>query len=211
MLKYVGLLMLFMMCLVAPATASAGTPAKFESLYEIVSKPEIPVEESTDSTEEASADSLVESIDSTEEEDVQEITEDDRRQITCLALNIYHEARGSSVRDQWAVGLVTLNRAKRGIWGPSICDVVWISNLVRGKRVAQFSWTLRPVKTLIPREEQPWQNALRKAQVLYTGGKADFTNGATHFYLAHLNPGWARAGRGKIRIGDHIYMRIHRP
>lgn len=189
MLKYVGLLMLFMMCLVAPATASASTPAKFEALYEIVTDP---------------ARAVVSDA-------IQELSGADQRQVMCLALNIYHEARGSSVRDQWAVGLVTLNRMKRGHWGPSICDVVWISNLVRGKRVAQFSWTQRPVKAMIPREEQPWLNAQRKALVLYTGEQADFTNGATHFYLAHLNPGWARNGKGKIRIGDHIYMRISRP
>jgi hypothetical protein len=47
--------------------------------------------------------------------------------------------------------------------------------------------------------------------VLYSGEKSDFTNGATHFYLAKLNPGWARRGLGKVRIGDHIYMRVPTP
>ncbi len=34
-----------------------------------------------------------------------------RRQVLCTALNVYHEARGSTRRDQTGVALVTRNRA----------------------------------------------------------------------------------------------------
>src|SRR3954453_7903943 len=46
-----------------------------------------------------------------------------RRQVLCTALNVYHEARGSTRRDQIGVALVTRNRAPHE--RRSYCAVVW--------------------------------------------------------------------------------------
>ncbi len=53
--------------------------------------------------------------------------------INCLAMNIYHEARGESVEGQRAVGLVTLHRVLARSYPDDICSVVY--------QPKQFSWT----------------------------------------------------------------------
>src|SRR5215207_2416670 len=73
-----------------------------------------------------------------------------RRQVLCTALNVYHEARGSTRRDQIGVALVTRNRALHE--RRSYCSVVW----ERG----QFSWTRHRVRPLIPRDDAAWDRAL---------------------------------------------------
>jgi spore germination cell wall hydrolase CwlJ-like protein len=133
--------------------------------------------------------------------DIQGASDDDRNEMLCLALNIYHEARGERSRGQWAVGFVTLNRVKRAIWGNTVCAVVFAKS--------QFSWTVRGVRTLVPRDVNAWQEAQHKAYMLFTGQKADDpTNGATNFYLATIRPSWTRMLVDKIRIGAHMFARL---
>jgi spore germination cell wall hydrolase CwlJ-like protein len=122
-----------------------------------------------------------------------------------MALNVYHEARGSTRSDQEAVALVTRNRLESGIWGNTVCAVV----LAR----RQFSWTVFSESRSVPRETQAWVAAQQTAYRVYSDDTVhDITNGADHFYAASMPrpPAWAARGVGKQRIGQHIYMRIPR-
>lgn len=56
--------------------------------------------------------------------------------LTCLAENVYHEARGESVEGQLAVALVTLGRTLFPEYPKDVCGVVYQKN--------QFSWTFDP-------------------------------------------------------------------
>jgi N-acetylmuramoyl-L-alanine amidase len=53
--------------------------------------------------------------------------------LLCLALNVYHEARGETVEGQVAVAMVTMNRA--GWDTRNVCPTVY--------KPRQFSWTHR--------------------------------------------------------------------
>jgi N-acetylmuramoyl-L-alanine amidase len=133
--------------------------------------------------------------------DIQGASDEERNEMLCLALNIYHEARGEKSRGQWAVGFVTLNRVKRAIWGSSVCAVVWAKS--------QFSWTVRATRTLVPRDVNAWSEAQRKAFMLISGQNADDpTDGGTHFYLASIHTSWTRMLVDKIRIGAHMFARL---
>jgi spore germination cell wall hydrolase CwlJ-like protein len=87
----------------------------------------------------------------------------ERLEKTCLALNIYYEARGESLHGQEAVAYVTTARAKenlREFGGPSICGVVFHRNVREdGKLIAEFSWT--SMKTLANRRltDVSWNTA----------------------------------------------------
>lgn len=160
-----------------PATASADTTSKYQNLHKVV-------RESTTIVPE-----------------IQGVDESDANQILCLALNIYQEVRSGAPRDRWAVGFVTLNRLKRGIWGSSICAVVWAKS--------QFSWTARSIGTLVPSEASAWADAQNKAYLLYREQYTDDpTQGATHFYLAKIHPGWASKLVARMRIGAHMFARL---
>ena len=73
-----------------------------------------------------------------------EIETEYQQQLSCLSLNIYHEARSESKLGQEAVGLVTMNRVYDGRYPDTVCDVVYQSHVDskgRPKRNrCQFSW-----------------------------------------------------------------------
>lgn len=133
--------------------------------------------------------------------------------LLCLALNTYYEARGEPVRGQYAVALVTINRANTQ--NKPICSVVTKSK--------QFSWTtdaLEPVKSdnkLIgyrlkrghaPTDMQAWNDAVWVARHTLGGGMRDFTMGANHYHSKAVNPYWAVTGKKTTTIGNHIFYRL---
>lgn len=122
----------------------------------------------------------------------------------CLALNVFHEARNQLIPGQYAVALVTRNRARKS--GDTICEEVF--------KPKQFSWTdrVRRVQggwaipaSLQPREVDAWRLAYRIAQVTLQGSMADITQGATFYHTTAVAPSW-RLAMGKRRtIGDHVF------
>lgn len=114
--------------------------------------------------------------------------------LMCLALNIYHEARGESLDGQVAVAMVTMNRAS---WQTSrVCQVVYEKN--------QFSWTNR-VKNHSPQEPIAWARAKRIANRVIAGHHDDITNGATHFHTNAVRPSWRNSLKRTATIGQHIF------
>src|SRR5262245_12358380 len=53
------------------------------------------------------------------------VRKEERRNLTCLAWNVYFEARGESLAGQRAVAEVTMNRKASGRFADSICGVVY--------------------------------------------------------------------------------------
>ena len=60
------------------------------------------------------------------------------KQISCLARNVYYEARGESLEGQKAVALVTLNRVENSMFPDTICGVVNERKTVKGRTKCQF-------------------------------------------------------------------------
>ena len=48
-----------------------------------------------------------------------------KKELQCLAQNVYFEARGESSDGQLAVALVTMHRVKSRRYPSTICNVVW--------------------------------------------------------------------------------------
>jgi spore germination cell wall hydrolase CwlJ-like protein len=134
-------------------------------------------------------------------------------ELTCLALNIYFEARSESRRGKIAVGLVTLNRVKSGRWPDTICGVVWQKRRNQQEKwVAQFSWTWDG-KGDTPREEARWEEAKSLAGAMIAEGSldnfVDFTHGSTHYHADYVDPWWGerllQAGYRAQQIDTHIF------
>ena len=129
--------------------------------------------------------------------------------ILCLALNVYHEARGEPLNGQHAVAQVTMNRAGRD---PSkVCEVVFDPY--------QFSWA-NPLTTVnkdarrrlaprfIPKETQAWRMAKDIAKVTIGGWIPDLTHGATDYHADYIaKPYWVRAKQRTFTIGKHHFYR----
>jgi spore germination cell wall hydrolase CwlJ-like protein len=134
-----------------------------------------------------------------------------REQATCLALTVYHEARGSTVMDQKATAFVVLNRTKTelgSIFGPTICDVVSERRL--GAHNMQFSWMSESATSLVPREENSWKEAQQVAYNALNGSEKDITNGAQFFWCPKHSrrQRWMTQGIAYHTFGHHVFMKL---
>lgn len=128
-------------------------------------------------------------------------------EVVCLALNMYHEARNSSISDKLAVSFVVTNRVKHQNFPNSICEVVWqFSVLKNKKKIAQFSWT-KDGKSDIPKSKLVWRKIQKLAYIFYYKNIPDITNGRLNYY-AHkiVSPIWSKEVTNKIIIGQHTYL-----
>lgn len=117
--------------------------------------------------------------------------------IQCLALNIYHEARGESTKGQRAVGLVTLNRVMSKSFPNNICDVVF--------QPSQFSWTKKPPEIT---EIKAWYRSVKVAQealLIHSFGLD--TLRALDFHTVDVNPYWKDSYTLVAQIGNHKFYR----
>ena len=136
-------------------------------------------------------------------------------EVICLAMNIYHEARGSSFVDQAAVADVTLNRVESTKFPNTVCEVVYQAELsqwhleqdriVPLKNRCQFSWYCDGRS-----DEATDKDAFVRAQylaynVIYHDQYRGITEGATHYHAHYVTPQWASMFRFVSRIGDHYY------
>ena len=145
----------------------------------------------------------------------------DLDQMECLALNIYHEARGDDRVGQLAVADVTLNRVKDPRYPNTICEVVkqavmseWYAERgmdvpVRNK--CQFSWYCDG-RDDTPYESAAWISAQQIADSLLRYSKdRGIASGATHYHAVYVSPAWAYdRGMAMVgQIGDHYFYKWH--
>lgn len=118
----------------------------------------------------------------------------------CMAMNVYHEARGESWEGQAAVVHVTLNRVADPRFPDSICDVVWQSG--------QFSWT-QDGRSDYPHDEGAWRLSQDIASIAYDRWLVgeDFSEGATFYHAHWVSPSWARQFEETVEIGVHTFYR----
>jgi hypothetical protein len=124
--------------------------------------------------------------------------------IHCLALTIYHEARGESHLGKLAVGHVVMNRTRSAAFPDDVCDVVKQGGERRHR--CQFSWWCDG-RSDRPRDAVALLRSLSLARDIYHGCTIDPTAGALWFHARSVNPSWSKAFRPGRRIGQHVFYR----
>ena len=120
-------------------------------------------------------------------------------EMTCLACNIYHEARNQPVKGQVAVAQVTKNRLSSEKFPDTLCKVVWQSK--------QFSWT-KDGRTDKVYEPKSWELAYRIATaVTETKLNLDMTDGAMFYHTKAVDPYWNRKMKITVIFEDHIFYK----
>jgi hypothetical protein len=120
-------------------------------------------------------------------------------QILCLALAMYHEARGETEAERLAVAEVIFNRAAHT--DSTICATVWADH------GSQFQW-VKSAATIVPSERSVWEAVQESAVRFARRRPADTTHGATNFYNPALcSPNWANAGHVTIQLRQ-VFLRI---
>ena len=137
---------------------------------------------------------------------------------TCLAKNMYYEARNQGLAGQLAVSLVVMNRVKDSRYPNTVCGVVeqgptresWKKNgtfyPIRNR--CQFSWFCDG-KSDEPKEPTTYKRLLDLALVLVYDDIqiVDFTEGATHYHADYVYPAWRKSKTKTVEIADHIFYR----
>lgn len=118
------------------------------------------------------------------------------------ALCAWREARGEGHDGIRAVIHVIANRASRR--GLSWAQVVY-------ERLQFSSMTAPgdPQLTLVPHNPDPaFEDCYAVADLIYSGGDFDLTDGADHYFNPHVVlPGWAAAMTKTATIGNHDFYK----
>ncbi|WP_323008151.1 cell wall hydrolase [Pseudorhodobacter sp.] len=126
-------------------------------------------------------------------------------QWACLAKALYFEARGETVKGQFAVAEVILNRVDSRAYPNSVCAVVnqGANDRVKG---CQFSFACDGRADTVG-EKAAFSDAGKIARLMIDGAPRALTGGATHFHTTNVRPGWARRFPNTAKIGSHLFYR----
>jgi len=126
--------------------------------------------------------------------------------LECLAIAIYHEARGEPQIGQTMVGRVILNRVAGDVYPDSVCQVVY-QNAHR-KNACQFSFACDGKPDTI-REARSWERALEQARALLRCEIGCDVNGelwqSTHYHADYVSPSWSNVLPRTGKIGRHVF------
>ena len=132
----------------------------------------------------------------------EQLTQDAKKQIDCLADNIYHEAGYEPDQGKVAVALVTMNRVQDPRYPKDICSVV----KQKVKYTCQFTWFCQDKYT--NRQKTAYEESRDIALHVYANYEKikDFTNGALFYHADYVNPQWRGLERTTV-IGRHIFYK----
>jgi spore germination cell wall hydrolase CwlJ-like protein len=141
--------------------------------------------------------------------DAEVITAEQRKKdLDCLALNIYREAGHEPFEGKVAVAQVTMNRVVHDKFPNSVCSVVYEKNLssASGKIICQFSWYCDTTHRNRPINRPAYEESMKVAkQVLLEGFRLPSLEPALFYHADYINPNW---NLDRItKVGTHIFYK----
>ena len=119
------------------------------------------------------------------------------RQLECLAVGIYFEAKSEPLIGQLAVGEVIANRATSGRFASTYCGVLF----QRG----QFSFIRGKSLPSVPRASKQWQTAVAIAKIVDKDLHDSSASNALFFHAKRVSPRWRL--KRVASIGNHVFYR----
>jgi spore germination cell wall hydrolase CwlJ-like protein len=123
----------------------------------------------------------------------------------CLSEALYFEARGETVKGQFAVAEVILNRVDSARFPDTICGVI-NQGSGRGKFNCQFTYTCDGKLEVIT-EERAWETVGKVARLSMQLEERPLTFGATYYHTNYVNPSWASKFPRTATIGVHYFYK----
>jgi N-acetylmuramoyl-L-alanine amidase len=119
----------------------------------------------------------------------------------CIAVAVYHEARGESLEGQLAVARVIMNRAASGKYPSSWCGTV--------KQPWQFSF-VNPKTGVMPGVDaasSSWRKALGVTRLATANAVPVLSTDVLWYHADYVAPSWGRRLTRVNKIGTHIFYR----
>ena len=117
----------------------------------------------------------------------------------CIAVAVYHEARGETLEGQLAVARVIMNRAASGRYPGSWCGVV--------KQPWQFSFVRNGYMPGVNENSTAWRNALGVTRIAINNAVPSLSNDVLWYHANYVAPSWGRRLTRVSQIGAHIFYR----
>ena len=127
--------------------------------------------------------------------------------LMCLAMNIYHEARGEPLVGRIAVAQVVVNRANSVQFPNTICEVVKQGKYYNNQPIkykCQFSWWCDGKSDKVT-DQQEWEKAVNLAQKVLLEDIPDVTENALYYHTIDVSPYWAPHYQKIATIENHIF------
>ncbi|WP_299656845.1 cell wall hydrolase [uncultured Tateyamaria sp.] len=122
----------------------------------------------------------------------------------CLSEALYFEARGETVKGQFAVAEVIMNRVRSARFPDNVCGVI---NQGTGRKYqCQFTYTCDGNPETI-HEPRAFDRVSKVARTVLDGRAPDLTKGATHYHTTAVRPRWSRVYTKTAAIGVHVFYR----
>jgi spore germination cell wall hydrolase CwlJ-like protein len=129
-----------------------------------------------------------------------------KKDLECLALNIYREAGHEPFEGKVAVAQVTLNRVENPKFPDTVCGVVYEKTAVYSKVICQFSWYCDANHRNRKINEMAYADSYAVAKKVYLEGfRLDGLNDALFYHADYVSPNWKLERITKI--GAHIFYR----
>ena len=120
-------------------------------------------------------------------------------QANCIAVAVYHEARGETLEGQLAVARVIMNRAASGQYPTSWCGVV--------KQPWQFSFVRNGRMPGVNEGSTAWRNALGVTRIAIHNAVPSLEQNVLWYHANYVAPSWGRRLTRVSQIGAHIFYR----
>ena len=126
-----------------------------------------------------------------------------REDLTCLAQNIYFEARSEPLEGKLAVAHVVMNRVASRYFPETVCGVVRDGTDQRLHK-CQFSWYCDGKRDVV-NDQRAWKESMHLASQVYWGRVTDNSGGALWYHADYVKPFWRKAFLRGPKIGRHIF------
>ncbi len=123
------------------------------------------------------------------------------QEANCIAVAVYHEARGESLEGQLAVARVIMNRAASGKYPTTWCGTV--------KQPWQFSF-VNPRTGVMPGVDEgsaAWRKALGVTRLATANAVPSLPTDCLWYHADYVSPSWGRRLNRVEKIGTHIFYR----
>ena len=121
---------------------------------------------------------------------------------TCLALALYHEARGEPRIGQLMVAKVIVNRMASDRWPSDMCGVV--------TQHRQFSF-VRKGEAPKPKDKVAWGTSQTLAAEILQDPDMLPRSGVDHFHATRVKPIWRKGLYRVARVGQHVFYSYDHP